>query len=192
MGGTLAYPPEELIGRNQRVAVLCFATDQSPADGYTVGPLAQDEAICYRSSLSCSLHTHYYPWSPRAALYTQDIICIRSSMSTGHRLLVPETPPSQLPVVSVTSLAAIDRPNLETNRLGDTVFKNSSDYSLTKDKMRLALRIAAKKEHELLVLGALGCGGRRNAPNEMARCWISVLDEPEFRGGWWREIVSWV
>ncbi|KAI0518584.1 hypothetical protein F5B22DRAFT_644891 [Xylaria bambusicola] len=53
--------------------------------------------------------------------------------------------------------------------------------------MRLAFRTAANNKHELLVPGALGCGGCQNPPHLIVRYWISVLDEPEFQG-WWREI----
>ncbi|KAI0537052.1 hypothetical protein GGR58DRAFT_502654 [Xylaria digitata] len=124
------------------------------------------------------------------------VVLVRSSMSDGHRFLVPQMPITQLPIVSIISVAAIRRPALRTapgtseynsHRL-QTTFKYPADRQLTKKKMRLALRIAAHEKHELLVLGALGCGAFRNPPEEVARCWSEVLDEIEFRGGWWREI----
>jgi uncharacterized protein (TIGR02452 family) len=39
-----------------------------------------------------------------------------------------------------------------------------------------------------LVLGALGCGAFRNPPEEVAICWLEVLQEEEFGGGWWDTI----
>ncbi|KAI1146710.1 hypothetical protein F4825DRAFT_182710 [Nemania diffusa] len=188
--------------RNQRVVVLNLASDKNPGGGWLSGALAQEEALCYRSSLALSLHKPYYPWSPLAAVYTPDVVIIRSSMSSGHRPLVPQMPAAQLPVVSVISVAAIRRPALRTipvlsapsvppepgMHYRRTTFKYPADYQLTKKKMRLTLRIAAREKHELLVLGALGCGAFRNPPEEVAKCWSEVLDELEFRGGWWREI----
>jgi uncharacterized protein (TIGR02452 family) len=54
--------------------------------------------------------------------------------------------------------------------------------------MRLALRIAAFNKHSMLVLGALGCGVYANPPAEVAKCWLEVLKEDEFRGNWWHKV----
>jgi uncharacterized protein (TIGR02452 family) len=40
----------------------------------------------------------------------------------------------------------------------------------------------------MLVLGAIGCGAFRNPPQEVADCWLEVLSEAEFAGGWFKEI----
>ncbi|KAI1178145.1 hypothetical protein F4777DRAFT_576203 [Nemania sp. FL0916] len=197
MSKSLTEPGVEAVNRNQRVAVLNLASDKNPGGGWLSGASAQEEALCYRSSLALSLHRSYYPWSPCTAIYTRDVVIMRSSMATGHLLLVPQTPVAQLPLVSAISVAAIRRPALKTAvdatsepsaRDGQAIFKHPADRQLTKTKMRLALRIAAREKHELLVLGALGCGAFRNPPSEIAHCWSEVLGEPEFRGGWWREI----
>ncbi|TGJ83088.1 hypothetical protein E0Z10_g5676 [Xylaria hypoxylon] len=196
MGESLTKSANLQTVRNQRVAVLNLASDKNPGGGWMSGALAQEEALCYRSSLALSLHKPYYPWSPTTAVYTRDVVLVRSSMGEGHKLLVPQIPITRLPIVSVISVAAIRRPALRTapgmsehnsHRL-QTTFKYPADRQLTKKKMRLALRIAAHEKHELLVLGALGCGAFRNPPEEVAQCWSQVLDEIEFRGGWWREI----
>jgi uncharacterized protein (TIGR02452 family) len=58
-------------------------------------------------------------------------------------------------------------------------------------KMRLVLRAAARAGHHQLVLGALGCGVYANPPEQVARCWLEVLQDPEFTAGghWWQDIV---
>lgn len=71
---------------------------------------------------------------------------------------------------------------------GPLVFANPSDRELTKDKMRLCLRIAANQGHTMVVLGALGCGAFKNPPGEVVACWSEVLSESEFGGGWFAEI----
>lgn len=57
------------------------------------------------------------------------------------------------------------------------------------NKIRLTLRVAAIKGHKKLVLGALGCGAFHNPREKVAECFLRVFEEPEFRGGWWEEVV---
>lgn len=171
------------------------------------GAAAQEEALCFRSTLAASLHSRLYPIAPRAGLYTRDVVIFRTSMAEGHALMVPGTPEKNLPVTSVLSVAGIRRPAI-TRRPGarpdpaaasgskatdvvpekTAVFANPADRDLTKDKMRLTLRMAAANGNTMLVLGALGCGAFHNPPEEVATCWQEVLDETEFAGGWFREI----
>ncbi|KAI1737222.1 hypothetical protein F4680DRAFT_460724 [Xylaria scruposa] len=192
MAELLTEPTPTQPERNQRVAVINLASDKNPGGGWLSGAMAQEEALCYRSSLALSLHKSYYPWTPTTGVYTRDVVIVRSSMSAGHKLLVPQTPAVQLPVVSVISVAAIRRPPIhkvfENGQFRRSVFKFPADRNLTKKKMRLVLRLAARQKHELLVLGAMGCGAFRNPPEEIVQCWFEVLDEVEFQGGWWREI----
>jgi O-acetyl-ADP-ribose deacetylase (regulator of RNase III) len=214
-----------------RVAVLNMASDRHPGGGWLKGASAQEEALCFRSTLAASLHRGYYPLRRREGLYTPDVVVFRRSASGGseaggHKLMVPETPMAQLPVVSVLSVAGIRRPDVrpeegeevveeaattegaqqkegadgdqkrgkkgktktKTPKGGPFVFADPAARELTKDKMRLCLRMAGAKGHTMLVLGALGCGAFRNPPQEVARCWQEVLGEAEFAGGWFREI----
>jgi uncharacterized protein (TIGR02452 family) len=128
-------------------------------------------------------------------IYTPDVVIIRSDQDSGHNLLTPHVQAANLPVVSVLSIAALRTPpiakvvnHVQGRSVTEPVFANSSDRELTKLKMRLCLRIAAHRNHGLLVLGALGCGAFRNPPKEIAHCWLEVLKEAEFQGGWWEEI----
>lgn len=181
---------------SSRVAVLNMASHSSPGGGWIRGAFAQEEMLCYRSSLSLSLHRRYYPWKQRMGLYTGDVVIIRSDMPSGHRLMGHLTP-DQLPVVSAVSIAALRTPAVTTStvRLADgttvdeEMYARPQDRDLTKDKMRLCLRIAAKRGHGKIVLGALGCGAFRNPPGEVARCWREVFAEAEFDGGWWESVV---
>ncbi|KAH7131411.1 hypothetical protein B0J13DRAFT_562548 [Dactylonectria estremocensis] len=178
-----------------RVAVLNMASNISPGGGWLKGARAQEEALCYRSSLYLSLHRRYYPWKQRMGIYTPDVVIIRSDQDSGHNLLMPDVSASDLPVVSVLSIAGlrtppVDRITLDTpgGTVEKVVYSRPSDRELTKTKMRLCLRMAAHRGHGLLVLGALGCGAFRNPPKEVANCWLEVLKEAEFQGGWWEEV----
>lgn len=177
---------------SSRVAVLNLASDTHPGGGFERGALAQEEALCYRSSLFLSLDKTLYPWTPIQGLYTRDVVIIRSAMTDGHAVLAPAVASADLPVVSVVSIAAVRRPKLADAQTasGDTrkVFDDPEERVLTKKKMRLALRMAASKGHDGLVLGALGCGAFRNPVEEIADAWKEVLEEDEFGGGWWRAV----
>ncbi|KAG8412359.1 hypothetical protein J3458_014542 [Metarhizium acridum] len=179
-----------------RVAVLNMASHANPGGGWLQGARAQEEALCYRSSLSLSLHRRYYPFKQLMGIYTPDVVVIRSDMPSGHKLLTSDVPVQDLPVVSVLSIAALRCP--ETKRLqGKTpsgnvfvrlTYADPADRELTKAKMRLCLRMAARRGHGLLVLGALGCGAFKNPKEDVAQSWLEVLREAEFQGGWWEEV----
>ncbi|KND87522.1 hypothetical protein TOPH_07840 [Tolypocladium ophioglossoides CBS 100239] len=179
-----------------RVAVLNMASHANPGGGWLKGARAQEEALCYRSSLALSLHRRYYPFKQRMGLYTPDVVVIRSDMPSGHALLVPDMAPADLPVMSVLSVAALRQPETRRTRGNTTagavverlVYADPAARALTKDKMRLCLRMAARRGHGLLVLGALGCGAFKNPKEEVATCWLEVLREVEFQGGWWEEV----
>lgn len=265
--------------------------------------MAQEEALCYRSSLALSLRRDLYPLEPGEVLYTSYVLVVRDDLSSGHNLLVPATPPADLPVVSALTVAALcrpevrtmvarvrarpgvrekdrcwsqeirerererdehyfcgrktdegstsiiqdvqdvqdrcttpaDSPNMDTLMEEDTeqierpyspalvparparpaqtiangaafdtrpsfpppatqemsVFARDGDRDFTKSKMRLTLRTAAASGHDRLVLGALGCGVYGNPAEDVAHCWLEVLQEHEFQGAghWWRDVV---
>ncbi|KAF7594176.1 hypothetical protein BBP40_010025 [Aspergillus hancockii] len=182
-------------------AIVNFANRHSPGGGWMNGAVAQEEAICYRSSLALSLTPSHYPLGTGEALYTPDVIVLRRDMASGHTLLVPEIPVHRLPVVSALTVAALNQPKVRTFDMRKDrpemglqcrdkhVFHHDKDRGITKAKMRLVLRIAAEHGHDQLVLGALGCGVFANPPEDVAHCWLEVLREDEFSGNWWREIV---
>tara|TARA_R110002003_G_scaffold702_3_gene21092 strand:+ start:192 stop:1190 length:999 start_codon:yes stop_codon:yes gene_type:complete len=168
------------------VAVLNLASERSAGGGWQNGALAQEEALCYRSSLYLSLHKSYYPLPSLSAIYSPSVLVIRDAMSRGHNLLTPRQQAGDLPVTAVISVAALRHPALTDDKKH---FKNEGQRAETKRKIRLTLRIAASQGHTKLVLGALGCGVFGNPPKEVAECFLEVLREKEFQGGWWEEVV---
>lgn len=181
---------EPTTAPNQRllkpVAVLNLASERSPGGGWHNGALAQEECLCYRSSLYLSLPRRYYPLPSLSAIYSPSVVLIRDAMSRGHALLTPYELPANLPVTSVISVAALRRPELSDDR---KFYRNPGQRAETKRKIRVTLRVAALKGHTRIVLGAMGCGVFANPPKEVAECFLEVLRETEFQGGWWEEVV---
>jgi uncharacterized protein (TIGR02452 family) len=167
------------------VAVLNLASERSPGGGWQKGALAQEECLCYRSSLYLSLDRKFYPIPTLSAIYSPNVVLIRESMSNGHKLLIG-VQSHDLPAVSVISVAALRLPDLSDD--GKT-FGNPGARCHTKKNIRLILRVAARHGHRKLVLGALGCGVFGNPPRDVANCFLEVFREAEFQGGWWEKIV---
>lgn len=193
--------------KNPYPAVVNFANRHTPGGGWLRGAIAQEEALCYRSSLSLSLNPKEYPLGTNDALYSPYVVIIRSALGDGHKLLHHTVPVQDLPTVSVLTVAAIHQPETQSftvqSRANNSntpaptggllppikrIFAHNRERNLTKDKMRLVLRMAASHGHSALVLGALGCGAFANPPEDVAHCWLEVLREDEFSGNWWREV----
>ncbi|KZM22667.1 hypothetical protein ST47_g6333 [Ascochyta rabiei] len=166
------------------VAVLNLASERHAGGGWQNGAMAQEEALCYRSSLYFSLHKSYYPLPSLSVIYTPNVLVIRAATSTGHALYTCSA--SDLPVTSVISVAALRHPALTDD---GKKFSDGGQRAETKRKIRASLRTAASKGHTKLVLGALGCGVFSNPPTEVAECFLEVFREIEFQGGWWEDIV---
>lgn len=168
------------------VCVLNMANAWRAGGGWLSGALAQEEALCYRSSLSFTLKLRHYPLKDDQAIYSPSVVIFRDSFQKGHRLW-GLTRPDSLPIVSVISVAALERPALDRT-VTPPKYKNPEDRELMKDKMRLILRIAVCNRHRRIILGAFGCGAFLNPNQEVANCWAEVLKESEFKG-WWENIV---
>ena len=172
----------------KNVCILNMANPSSAGGGWMHGALAQEEALCYRTSLSKSLKYNYYPLPEEGGIYSPRVLVIRESMKDGHGLM-DMTEPKNLPVISVISVAAVCQPRTKTDhRGGRQRYASGADARLMEEKMRVILRTAASNGHRQIVLGAFGCGAFGNPKEEVAGMWKSVLSEPEFAGGWWQDI----
>lgn len=174
------------------VAVLNMANATRPGGGFHHGAKAQEEALCFRSSLIMSLlegqRKKLYPIPEDAVLYSPTVLIIRDSMANGHALLDCRDP-SQLDVISVISCPAIHDPPLKKAPGGLQTYRDKRDADLMKEKMRAILRTAIRNKHKQLVLGALGCGVFGNPNHVVAHLWSTVFQEVEFRGGYWKDVV---
>jgi uncharacterized protein (TIGR02452 family) len=172
----------------KRVCILNMANARSAGGGWMHGALAQEEALCYRTSLPATLRYSYYPLPEEGGIYSPRVLVVRNSMKDGHSLMDLREP-KYLPVVSVISVAAICQPPTIKDNNSRERYAHGADAVLMEKKMRVILRMAAKNGHRQIVLGAFGCGAFGNPKDEVASMWKSVLSEPEFAGGWWQDVV---
>lgn len=173
------------IKSKMRSLVVNFATASVPGGGWLNGASAQEEQICYRTTLSYhGLSPDFYPMRSDEGIYTSNCLIMRENEQKGYSWMWLGKP-ELLPLTSVISVAATQSPPLDST---GTKYKNPSERTLTEDKMRSILRIAADHLHTKLVLGALGCGAFHHPPGEVADCWVKVLQEKEFKG-WFEFIV---
>ncbi|KAL4811248.1 hypothetical protein BDV18DRAFT_155856 [Aspergillus unguis] len=168
------------------VCVMSLGSSVSPGGGFIYGCMAQEEELCYRSTLYKTLNVKFYPFRPLEAIYSPSVIIFRENWAKKHAMM-DLTQPDKLPVMAVVTVAAEMWPRLNTNTTPPT-YADEEDRELMKEKIRVALRVAAHNGHHSLVLGALGCGVFENPNEEVADCFAEVLQELEFRG-WFSNVV---
>ncbi|OQE09855.1 hypothetical protein PENVUL_c005G04189 [Penicillium vulpinum] len=166
------------------VCVLNFANAHTPGGGWLHGARAQEEQLCYRSTLNGTLHTNFYPITDMECLYSPNVIVFRTSVDKGYDFLSSEDKLHLNPSVSVISMPARSKPKLTAD---NSTYQDEGHRLLMKGKMQLILRTAALHNHRRLVLGAIGCGAFRHPPQEVANCWRDVLAKKEFKG-WFEQI----
>ncbi|KAL4913407.1 hypothetical protein BDW62DRAFT_205620 [Aspergillus aurantiobrunneus] len=173
-------------GDTKPVCVLNMASEHNAGGGWIRGAMAQEEALCYRSTLSATLKKKFYPLKLREAIYSPTVVIFRDNYKNNHRIMDLQHP-QHLPVVSVVSVAAIRKPDVNT-RTSPPTYEDPDDRASMMEKMRVTLRVAVHNRHRSLVLGALGCGAFMNPNEEVTNCWAEVLQEQEFRG-WFNHVI---
>lgn len=179
------YAGVQLKEQGYNPAVLNMASRRNPGGGVVTGAGAQEETLFRRTNLFRSLYQfapyaeqygirrsrHQYPLDRNyGGVYTPDAIYFRESEQKGYALL--EEPVS----LSFITVAGMNRPDL-------TVDGMIADHHVgpIKNKIRTIFRMGLVHGHDSLVLGALGCGAFRNPPRHVARLFLEVMDEPEFK-----------
>ena len=153
--------------------VLNLADDYWPGGCVDTGSGAQEESL-FRCTNLCATLSHasrMYPIQDDQLIYSPGVAVLKSSEATGWRVLDPP----------LDKLAFISCPGLRFPQLLDGRLRPEDEERL-RVKVRLILRCAALKGHDVVVMGALGCGAWRNPAPHVAEVFSGVLGEPEFRG----------
>lgn len=181
---------ERLVSEGYNPALLNFASAGHPGGGVETGARAQEETICRRSTLVRSIYSfsktyaaryHFdcaqgerYPIvSPFSAVYSPSVTVFREGLEC--------TMMEQAFNVAVITCAALNLGGKYSIRLTPEGHMPQEAIDITRNKIRTIFRIGLLYGHDSLVLGAFGCGAFRNPPEEMARLFHEVMEEPEFK-----------
>jgi uncharacterized protein (TIGR02452 family) len=161
---TICEACTRLIQRDEKVAILNFASPIRPGGGFLNGRLAQEESIARSSALypTIARHEEFYqagqarhPLGTDYIIYSPDVPFFRDD-----NFMLLEEPL----LVSILTCAAVEankcegRPDLE-GKVRETM----------KNRMRKIISCAAQYGHRILVLGAFGCGVFGNDPRVVAQ-----------------------
>jgi len=178
---------KDIPGAKGKVAVLNLASDAHPGGGW-IHTLSktQEEALCYSSTLFKTLREEWYPWpnsGPHsiAGIYSPAVVIFKNDLD--HNCV--DLPPAERDVVAVLTVSAPCVPELTEDFLQ---FMYQDDLENLRSKVRLILRMAARKGKDTLVLGAFGCGAYCCPPRQVATEMKNILLEDEFKG-WFRQVA---
>lgn len=181
---------ERLVKEGYNPLLLNFASAGHPGGGVESGARAQEETICRRSTLTRSIFSFYpytaskyhyglhsgeqYPiTSPFSAIYSPDVTVFREGIDC--RLM--ENPYN----VAVVTCAALNLNGMYSIKLTHEGRMPKAAIDITLNKIRTIFRIGLKYGHDSLLLGAFGCGAFKNPPEDMAKLFHTVMEEPEFK-----------
>jgi uncharacterized protein (TIGR02452 family) len=159
----------------ENITVLNMASVATPGGGYLDGAGAQEEALCRRSTLYITIRRErkFHPIPPHGAIFSPDVLVIRTSDDTQCSLL----PEENRWWTSVISAAAIKDPRLTPSKED---YAKEEDRDDARHRIRTILRVAALEGKKNLVLGAFGCGAYGNPTRPVAGLFKGVLKEEEF------------
>ncbi len=172
---------------NDRVLVLnTYHVGEDLGGLYFSGRKGSQEEFCYRTSFPLTFPDDGLEMGDVTGVaYSANVVIVRESYDNGHAWCDL----SQLKLLDTISIASLSaNPNPTLTKTSPVRFANNLDHEQMKIRWRNLLRLAAHRFHTRLVLSLPSCEHQHRAPvEEIAECINEVLEEKEFRGGWfWR------
>ncbi len=157
---------------NRNVLCLNFASAKNPGGGFLKGSLAQEESLAIASGLyvciaqineyykanksfRSALHTDNMIYSPRIPVFREDT----------HNLISCPYP------LSIITAPAVNAGAVKRNEPQNI----SKIEKIMRDRIEKVLSISLIHGHDVLILGAWGCGVFKNSPNDLAQYFYDHL-----------------
>jgi uncharacterized protein (TIGR02452 family) len=156
---------KRLIDSGHNPLILNFANDKRPGGGVHSGAGAQEESLFRRTNLCVTLLPAFYPIRDNEGLYTPEASTFRDTEDNACKHIEPWTG------------AFSTVPGLFHPPVGDDNRLLPRDVARLETKIRMICQMGTKKGHDVLLLGALGCGAWQNPPTHVAEIFRSILAE---------------
>ncbi|KAK4947524.1 hypothetical protein LTR10_013469 [Elasticomyces elasticus] len=152
----------------KNVAVLNMASPLLPGGGFVNGASAQEESLCFRTTLYPALRDEFYRLPEVGAVWTEDVCVFRdeagNDLSKNERWWV-----------DVISAGMLRFPDVEGDEGEEPRYASAKDRDLAVRKVKCIMEILRSKGVERCVLGAWGCGAYGNPVGEVARAFQKVI-----------------
>ena len=192
---------EQLIAQGYNPAILNLASAKRPCGGWDAGMGAQEESLCFASTLSQSLYQYGDPKYKNVrdsgvplkeigyphdinygGIYSPGVTFFRNNISKFYTL---RNESFKCDVITVAALcfngkshyAGIDELSYQSEDGGFT----SEGKEIMLNKIRTIFRMGVEHGKDSLVLGAFGCGAYALLPSAVVPLFREVMEEPEFR-----------
>ena len=192
---------EHLIAKGYNPAILNLASAKRPCGGWDAGMGAQEESLCFSSTLSQSLYQYGdpkyknvrdsgvpikeigYPHDMNyGGIYSPNVTFFRNNISKHYTL---RDKPFKCDVITVAALcfngkshyAGVDELSYQAEDGGFT----PEGKEIMLNKIRTIFRMGVEHGNDALVLGAFGCGAYALLPSAVAPLFRVVMEEPEFK-----------
>ena len=192
---------ERLIARGYNPAILNLASAKRPCGGWDAGMGAQEESLCFSSTLSQSLYQFGDPKYKNVrdsgvtvreigyphdinygGIYSPGVTFFRNNISKYYTL---REKTFKCDVITVAGLSFNGRSDYA---YADEMSFRAEDGGFTPEgeeimlnKIRTIFRMGIEHGKDSIVAGALSCGAYKCPPTEVARQFRIVMEEPEFK-----------
>ena len=192
---------EQLIAQGYNPAILNLASAKRPCGGWDAGMGAQEESLCYSSTLSQSLYQFGDPKYKNVrdsgvmvreigyphdinygGIYSPGVTFFRNNISKYYTL---RDKSFKCDVITVAALcfngkshyAGIEELSYQAEDGGFT----PEGREIMLNKIRTIFRMGVEHGNDVLVLGGFGCGAYALLPSAVAPLFRVVMEEPEFK-----------
>lgn len=135
---------EELLNENN-ICVLNMASYLRPGGGVQNGSMAQEEELFRRSNYFQKLKPYFHPLEFSDIIYSSCVYIIKSK--SYDDLSNPKKN-------SMIAAAALKYPDLTDDK---STYIDQRDYDIMRNTIHNIFKVAYMNDHNILVLGALGC-----------------------------------